>query len=153
MQFRPIDKKKNIKTFKRIGATIIALILFIIYSVLTTEFLGSACPFYLLFGIPCPGCGMTRAYLALFHGDIALAFSMHPLFWVVPFALILGAYSVVVYKKSSKKTRVIEAIMIILCIVFVITYVVRMISFYPYEYPLVYNENCLFKKIIDNMKR
>ena len=153
MQFHPIDRNKNIKTFKRIGATIIALILFIIYSVLTTEFFGSACPFFLLFGIPCPGCGMTRAYLALFHGDIVQAFSMHPLFWVLPLALIFGAYSKVVYNKSSKKSRVLEAIMIILCIVFVVAYIVRMISFYPYKYPLVYNENCLFQKIIEHIKR
>ena len=32
------------------------------------------CPFKLLTGVPCPGCGMTRAYLHLFEGDIQGAF-------------------------------------------------------------------------------
>ncbi|HCO68648.1 MAG TPA: hypothetical protein DIT04_12945 [Dysgonomonas sp.] len=30
----------------------------------------SACPFKFITGIPCPGCGMGRATLALFRGDI-----------------------------------------------------------------------------------
>jgi hypothetical protein len=29
--------------------------------------------------VPCPGCGMTRATLALLHGDLAYAVALHPL--------------------------------------------------------------------------
>jgi hypothetical protein len=29
--------------------------------------------------VPCPGCGMTRATLALLRGDLALALALHPL--------------------------------------------------------------------------
>lgn len=39
--------------------------------------------------IPCPGCGMTRAWLSLLRGDIAGAFAFHPLFWSIP---LLYAY-------------------------------------------------------------
>lgn len=42
------------------------------------------CGFRKLFGIPCPTCGMTRAYIALLRLDIQTAFSYHPLFWTVP---------------------------------------------------------------------
>ncbi|NUO51220.1 MAG: DUF2752 domain-containing protein [Polyangiaceae bacterium] len=38
----------------------------------------STCPVALLTGAPCPGCGMTRAALALARGDIALATAMNP---------------------------------------------------------------------------
>ena len=34
--------------------------------------------------IPCPGCGMTRAYTSLLHGDIAGAFQLHKMFWSIP---------------------------------------------------------------------
>jgi hypothetical protein len=43
------------------------------------------CPSRLVTGIPCPGCGLTRAFAALGHGDPAGAFRCHP------FALLLFA--------------------------------------------------------------
>ncbi|MBQ8351294.1 MAG: DUF2752 domain-containing protein [Clostridia bacterium] len=43
------------------------------------------CPFYRFFETPCPACGVTRAWLALLHGNVRLAFSYHPLFWLLPF--------------------------------------------------------------------
>jgi len=36
------------------------------------------CGFRVLTGAPCPGCGMTRAVLALAEGDAATAWRMHP---------------------------------------------------------------------------
>ena len=38
------------------------------------------CVFRLMTGIPCPGCGMTRAWLAALRLDFAAAFAYHPLF-------------------------------------------------------------------------
>lgn len=41
------------------------------------------CPIRTLFGVNCPGCGLTRAFLAALHLDFKRAFSLHPLFWLV----------------------------------------------------------------------
>jgi hypothetical protein len=41
------------------------------------------CPSAALLGIPCPGCGLTRATLALLHGDLASALRFHPLVFVL----------------------------------------------------------------------
>ena len=35
-------------------------------------------------GIPCPGCGMTRAWDAFLHLDLANAFRHHAMFWSMP---------------------------------------------------------------------
>jgi len=37
------------------------------------------CPTAFFFGVPCPGCGLTRATLALLRGDFAAALRFHPL--------------------------------------------------------------------------
>ena len=39
----------------------------------------STCLVRLAFGVPCPACGLTRAGLALAHGDLAGAQRFHPL--------------------------------------------------------------------------
>ncbi len=38
---------------------------------------GWPCPFFHTLGIPCPGCGMTRATLFLIQGEWQQAFTMH----------------------------------------------------------------------------
>jgi hypothetical protein len=48
------------------------------------------CPTAGLLGIPCPGCGLTRATLAVLRGDFAGAFGFHPLVFVLA-PLYVGA--------------------------------------------------------------
>lgn len=42
------------------------------------------CPILFVTGIPCPGCGLTRAWLAALRLDFAAAFAYHPMFWAIP---------------------------------------------------------------------
>lgn len=51
--------------------------------------LGVTCPIKFATGVSCPGCGMTRAWLALLTGKPALALYYHPLVWLPPIALAL----------------------------------------------------------------
>jgi len=39
----------------------------------------SPCPFFHLTGLPCPGCGLTRAFVCVAHGHWGEAFRWHPL--------------------------------------------------------------------------
>ena len=46
------------------------------------------CPLYALTGFACPGCGLTRGFHALFHGDVLTALDYNAL---LPFfALLIG---------------------------------------------------------------
>lgn len=48
------------------------------------------CPFRLLTGLPCPGCGLTRAWVFALHGDLGAAMSANPFVLVtLPAAVVL----------------------------------------------------------------
>lgn len=40
-----------------------------------------ACPIRAVTGIPCPGCGISRAWFAAFQLDLRQALRFHPMFW------------------------------------------------------------------------
>ena len=48
------------------------------------------CPFRALTGMPCPGCGMTRAFCALGHGELIKAVRFNPLSPFLYLAAIVG---------------------------------------------------------------
>lgn len=43
-------------------------------------------------GCICPGCGMSRAWLALLQMNWKAAFSLHPMFWSVPLLFLYILY-------------------------------------------------------------
>ena len=47
------------------------------------------CPFRLFLGICCPGCGMTRALMALLCFDFLGAFSYNPCVYILPIGLVI----------------------------------------------------------------
>lgn len=61
---------------------------------------GPACPFLALTGVPCPFCGLTRATIALGHGDVHGALGFHPLAPLV-LALILGICAIVIAGRAE----------------------------------------------------
>jgi hypothetical protein len=48
------------------------------------------CPLFALTGLACPGCGLTRGFHALFHGDVATALGFNLLIpvWAVIFGYV-----------------------------------------------------------------
>lgn len=58
-------------------------------AVLTARFLKLPCIYLHFLGIPCPGCGMTRAVFSALRLDFAAAFSYHWMFWSVPVLLVM----------------------------------------------------------------
>jgi hypothetical protein len=60
------------------------------------------CPSATIFGIPCPGCGLTRATLAALRGDFSGALHFHPLVFVLtPLFAYLAARAGYVYVRGG----------------------------------------------------
>jgi hypothetical protein len=67
------------------------------------------CPFRAVTGLPCPGCGMTRAFCSIGHGDFAGAFGFNVL---APFvflaALLLWAHALATLLKLDPARAALE---------------------------------------------
>ena len=94
--------------------------LFIVCYVIVASALGIACPFRTLFGIPCAGCGMTRAWISVLHLDLASAFHYHPAFFVVPMVMIFWLF-------KGKRKKLYDTVLYIGIIYMLLVYVVRLI--------------------------
>ena len=80
------------------------------------------CPFLMLTGLKCPGCGTQRAIQALLHGDGLSALHFHALLPVsIPLLLLYGYAEVVRTRKPRFYNRVnsVTAILAVLIVVIV----------------------------------
>lgn len=83
----------------------------------------TGCPLRAVTGIPCPGCGMTRAYLSLLRGDWQAAWQYHPLFWLVPAALL--TLSIKKGPLASRKGRAV--LWTAIAAAFILVYLIRLL--------------------------
>ena len=107
---------------------------------------GTACYVRGIFGVPCPGCGLTRAWLSFFHGDFFHALRWHPLFWSVP---ILAAAFIFRSKIGPKRA---EAVFIVFLVLFAAVYAVRMIWLFPHISPMTLNHHAVLPRLISFME-
>jgi hypothetical protein len=91
-------------------------------------------------GIPCPSCGITRAYKLFFQGDLAGAFHMHPLFFI---PIIIG----ILFLK--KRMDLLYKYKFHLLILFFMVYIYRMMVLFPNEAPMMFNHKAILPRIFN----
>ena len=107
------------KNFKKLilPLSLIAVVYIVLHIV------GIGCPIKFITGISCPGCGMSRACLALLRLDFASAFYYHPLFWLVPAFPVL--YVLKELGKIPKKPY--DICIAVICVLFLALWIIRII--------------------------
>ena len=94
-----------------------------------------ACPFRLLTGFTCPGCGVTRALHQILHGHFYTAFTLNPLFLLaVPFLLFaLLRYSAIVMRGGVPRPNALPAPYIYAIFFAILSFwIFRNTPFYPF---------------------
>ncbi len=107
-------KERAQKFLKRKLPLLIAVAIYLIFCTLVT-----GCPIKFLTGIPCPGCGMTRAILSALRLDFAEAFHFHPLFPLAPLFVLYIFFDDALPRGASRGFGIFFAV------IFIGTYIFR----------------------------
>lgn len=128
---------KDIRTYK---ALLLALIL---YDGAAMLCFGAFCPVVIVTGLPCPGCGMTRAVFYLITGQFAKSWAVHPmgiLWTALAVCFLLSRYW------FAKPTKVILQAGGVLAVCMLALYLYRMYCCFPGGPPMVYREGNLLEQ-------
>lgn len=145
-------KNKTSKGLKRTWPVFIVIFIFY-YSFIHLTGREASCVYKNIFGIPCPGCGMTRSYQALFQLDLHQAFYYHPLFFLVPVIILFVGLQFVVLKKKGQQKSWIEWILYAIIALFIGIYVYRMILYFPHTAPMDFYDQGLIPRVISESLR
>lgn len=134
---------------KDIKAFYPAVIVFGIYNFFVREIFHAYCPFLILTGFPCAGCGMTRAIFFILTGRIKRGMALNPAapMWI----LFLVWFFIERYLRgrTPKYTKVVLATVVL---VTVGIYVYRMVNFFPGSPPLVFYRNNIISRLVKQCK-
>lgn len=108
---------------------------------------GTSCTIRSITGLPCPGCGLTRALLLFLHGDLAGAWGMHPLFWLAPPVLLLILYFSIRAPARLSGRRA-TLCWILTAGLFILVYLIRMVLFFPDTEPLTFNYQAFIPRAV-----
>lgn len=106
------------------------------------------CIFRATVGFPCPGCGQTRAWFALFSGQLTEAFQWHPLFWLTPLLLVL----VLLHKEHLCKNRRLNALFWFGCFALYLgVYIWRLCTLFPHTPPMTVNRSAPLFVLLEHL--
>lgn len=134
--------------FKDLKSNFIAVFVILMYIIATNLFIHDSCIFKIVFGIPCPGCGMTRAFKFLLQGDINNAFLMHPLFALVIIFIPLFVW----FRYVKRNDKIINGYLFVFGILCLILYIFRMIKYFPNTPPMDVRGNSIICHVFGVLK-
>ena len=100
---------------------------------------GTVCPLRIIAGIPCPGCGVTRAFGKVLHLDLVGATRMHA-FWI-PILILAVWFGIVRYfvtdkEKQSRQKKILHIVTVVVAVLAIVYYIYRMIAVFPGPAPM-----------------
>ena len=108
---------------KDVGAYWGFAVVFVLYDIAAHAMFHAFCPSVFLFGLPCPGCGMTRAVFFFITGQFQRGMQMNPLglLWI-----LWAAYLVVMRYGFGKKAKGLMTAAGVIVVLMVAVYLYRL---------------------------
>ena len=122
--------KKIFKYFMMVIAIIIVIFLF-----------DYNCPFYNKLGIPCAGCGITRAFKCLIQFDLKGVFLHNASIFL--YALVAVVF---LFRSKIKNFKYIIGFLVVLIIIY---YFTRLYLYYPDTYPMIMKDDTIIYNILE----
>ena len=129
---------------KEINDNYIGISLVIVYCLVMHALFHYVCPFRLLTGIPCPGCGLSRAGIALVTFRLDRVMFYNPV--IIPIALYAVYWAACRYI-LGRKVRYQTAFIILLAVLLFALYFYRLAAFFPNHRPMEYVPENFFSPI------
>lgn len=117
----------------------------IAYFAFLKRFLYSTCPVVMITGMPCPGCGMTRAAFRVLRLDFAGAWRIHP--FIYPIIILAFLFCVERYLFLKKEMKVLKILMIVIAVGMIVFYAWRIWKYFPGDPPMSYYHHNLIERI------
>lgn len=124
--------------------TVVAVVLVLLYLV-SHHIFEAFCPMLILTGLPCAGCGLTRAGLFLLKGQVLRAAGINPSIFAVLFFLFYCGYFRYIKGTAMKGFKFVLTATVLFMLV---VYVYGMYRYFPGEAPYVYQPDNLFARFI-----
>ncbi len=120
-------------------------VVFILYDLAANLLFGAFCPSVIVAGLPCPGCGMTRAVLAFLTGRFETGMQMNPLgmvwiLWALYFAVMRYGFG-----KKAKGLMTAGGVIVVMMIG---VYAFRMYMEFPGKPPICYTPGNVLERIV-----
>lgn len=117
---------------------------FLVYDAVVQMVFHQFCPSVIVTGLPCPGCGMTRAVFYFATGQLKKGWEMNPLgiLW-----LILAIYFCVMHYCLERRAKGVLQVggMLAACMTFF--YIYRMYQYFPGDTPISYTSGNLLERM------
>lgn len=122
-----------------------AIAIFVIYNIIVRHFFKAYCPMLIFCGLPCAGCGMTRAIFYIVTGRIKRGLALNP---AAPLWLLFICYVLINRYFRGKSGKKFYLILVGVCVATIVVYIYRMLTQFPGNPPLVFYKDNFISRFI-----
>jgi len=130
---------EDIKVYKWLGLVLV------LYYILMEIVFSAFCPLVIITGFPCPGCGITRAFLCVLTGQFVRAWNINPLIYGV---ILAALYAGIQRYLLGRKIKGFRKILCVLAILMIVVYIYRMYRYFPHRPPMSITRGSVFEKYL-----